>query len=124
VREPPDPVKRLPEGDRSLRAEVQRRDIVRGPLQPAYVGHSRPLAAPSARLQHAGLGIKRDHLVEQPGQGHLQDARPAAHIEQMAGPFKRQLPGHHVRQLRGIGRTPDRVVLSRPFKRLGIERRR
>jgi hypothetical protein len=121
--QPPNPVKRLSEGDRSLRAEAQRCGIFRDPPQPAHVGHSRLLAAPLARLQHAGLGIKRRHLVEQPGQGKLQDARPAAHIEQLAGPIKRQLPSHRVRQLRGIRRTPDRVVLGRPFKRLGIERR-
>lgn len=46
------------------------------------------------------------------------------HVEQLAGAVKRQLPGHGVRQLRGIRGTPDRVVLGRPLNSLGIERRR
>ena len=93
-------MKRLSESDRSPRAGAQRCDILRDPLQPAHVGHSRLLATLLADLQHAGLGIKRRHLVEQPGQGQLQDARSTADIEQVAGAVKRQLPGHRVRELR------------------------
>ena len=77
--------------------ELQRCDVLGDPLHPAHVGDSRLLATPFADLQHAGLWIKRRHVIEQPGQGHLQDARSTAHIEQLAGAIKRQLPGHCVR---------------------------
>jgi hypothetical protein len=50
-------MKRLSEGDHSPRAEVQRRDVFRDALHPVHVGDSRLLTTPSARLQHAGLGI-------------------------------------------------------------------
>ena len=95
--QPPDPMKRLSERDRSPRAEVQRCDVLGDPLDPTHVGDARLLATPLADLQHAGLWIKRRHVIEQPGQGQLQDARSTAHIEQLARAIKRQLPGHRVR---------------------------
>jgi len=76
-----------------------------------------------ARLQHAGLGIKRSYLVEQSGEGQHQDTRSTAHIEHLACSIQGQLASHGVGKLHGIRGTANRVVLGRPLKRLGIERR-
>ena len=55
--------------------------LFRDTLHPAHVGDSRLLATLSARLQHAGLRIKRGYLIEQLSQGQHEDAGAAAHIE-------------------------------------------
>jgi hypothetical protein len=101
------PVKRLAEGNQSVRSRCRPRQVLGHSLDPADVRDAPFLGDPATFSEHGWIGVEADRLLEQMRDSDSEDARPAASVEEPSAPIQIELPGENTGSCADrIGREP------------------
>jgi hypothetical protein len=116
-------VEGLAEGDQPVGARRGAGQLLGQRLDPADVRDPALHRDPPAHGEHRRIGVEPDHLLEQMGEPHREDAGATAGVEEPPAAVQRQLPLQQSLEARRVWRSAAPIMDGRAGVDRGIVRR-